>query len=250
MKTAFIIQARMGSTRLPNKVLLPFYNGKCMLKLLIEKLAQVEGVSTIVATSIGKENDVIETFCNNNNVICFRGDEKDLLKRFIDAAEANGIERIIRICSDNPFLELNSIKSLLAKADTTEADYVSFNINGTPSILTHYGFWTEYTTLKALKKVQNITDDQYYHEHVTIYIYKHPNEFNLEWVDGPGCINGHDNIRLTIDTPEDFANAQMIYSELCAVNPYPTIEDVVDYLDKYPEMYNTMAQLISQNTKK
>lgn len=250
MKTAFIVQARMGSTRLPNKVLLPFYNGKCMLQLLVDKLSQVEGVATIIATSDSKDNDAIENFCKDNNVICFRGDEKDLLKRYIHAAEANGIERIVRICSDNPFLELDSIKTLIAKAEFSKADYISFNIKGTPSILTHYGFWTEYTTLSALKKVQQTTEEQYYHEHVTIYIYKHPNEFNVEWIEGPDCLTGHDDIRLTIDTPEDFKNAQDIYSDLCSSNPYPSISEIVAYLDKHPDVYRIMAKQISQNIKK
>lgn len=250
MKTAFIIQARMGSTRLPNKVLLPFYQGKCMLQLLVEKLRQIEDVSIIIATSEGKENDAIQDFCQSNGVICFRGDEKDLLKRFIGAAEANGIEGIVRICSDNPFLELDSIKALLSKASTSDAEYISFNISGTPSILTHYGFWTEYTTLTTLKKVQNITDESYYHEHVTVYIYKHPSEFKIEWIEGPECIKDHDNIRLTIDTPEDLENAKKIYADICSVNPYPTISDVVCYLDKHPDMYQSMSQQISKNTKK
>ena len=240
----------MGSTRLPNKVLLPFYNGKCMLQLLVEKLKQIEGVGIIIATSEGKENDAIEDFCNVNNVICFRGDEQDLLKRFVDAANANNVEGIVRICSDNPFLELNSIKTLLSKANSSNADYISFNIDGTPSILTHYGFWTEYTTLTALKKVLNITDEKYYHEHVTIYIYKHPDSFRIEWIDGPSCIKDHPNIRLTIDTMEDFENAQKIYAELCEDNPYPTIQKVVEYLDQHSDFYSTMAKQINQNTKK
>lgn len=249
MNTAFIVQARMGSTRLPKKVLRPFYGDKCILQLLVEKLAQVEGVKTIIATSVGNENDIIEEFCDQNNVTCFRGDENDVIKRFIDAAEANGVERIIRICSDNPFLEFNSIKALVAKASNSDADYISFNINGSPSIKTHFGFWTEYTTLAALKKARAITDEKFYHEHVTNFIYANPDMFKVEWIEGPACLNGRDNIRLTIDTPEDFENAQRVYNELCMNNPCPTIDEVVECLDAHSDIYYTMSQQINQNSK-
>lgn len=113
METAFLVQARMGSTRLPHKVLRPFYNNNCILDLLVDKLNQIAGTKIIIATSVGSENDVIEQFCKERNIVCFRGEENDVLKRFIDAAEANGVDRIVRICSDNPFLELNSIKNWL-----------------------------------------------------------------------------------------------------------------------------------------
>lgn len=239
----------MGSTRLPQKVLRPFSNNKSILQLLVEKIAKIEGIMTIIATSTNKENDVFEEFCVQNDIKCFRGDENDVIKRFIDAAEANGVERFIRICSDNPFLELNSVKTLLSKAKNSDADYISFNINGSPSIKTHFGFWAEFTTTSALKKVQQLTDEKLYHEHVTNYIYNNPSIFKVEWIEGPECLNGRGNIRLTIDTIEDFINAQKVYSELCIGNPFPTIEEVVAYLDRHPDIYCTMNQQINQNIK-
>ena len=249
MKTAFLVQARMGSTRLPHKVLRPFYNNNCILDLLVDKLNQIAGTKIIIATSVGSENDVIEQFCKERNIICFRGEENDVLKRFIDAAEANGVDRIIRICSDNPFLELNSIKKLVEVANKADAEYISFDINGLPSIKTHFGFWAEYVSLDALKKVQRLTSEKIYHEHVTNYIYSNPAIFKVEWIEGPICLKGRSNIRLTIDTLEDFANAQKVYAELCKVNPYPTIDEVVSYLDEHPDTYNAMVQQINKNSK-
>ena len=95
MKTAFIVQARMGSTRLPQKVLRPFYEGKCILELLISKLNQIANTKIIIATSLNAENNIIEQFCKEHSVICFRGEENDVLKRFVDAANAYGIDHII-----------------------------------------------------------------------------------------------------------------------------------------------------------
>lgn len=251
MKCYFIIQARMGSTRLPQKILLPFYDGKSILELLIEKLSQIENMGIVIATSNGSENDVLESFAKQHDVICYRGSENDVLQRFIDAADAVGTEHIVRICSDNPFLELDSIRQLLAHFDEFKniIDYISFDINGLPSIKTHYGFWTEYVTLKALKKIAALTNESLYHEHVTNYIYTHPECFKIKWIPGPSCLLDNKKIRLTIDTWEDFENAQSIYSKLCINNPYPQIQDIVTYLEKNPECYHSMIQQIKNNSK-
>lgn len=247
----FIVQARSGSTRMPNKILLPFYDGKSILDLLIEKLKQVNNTKVIIATSINPNCDSIENVAMVHGVSCFRGSENDVLQRFIDAAEENGAKQIIRICSDNPFLELDSINNLVDFVrDTNEnLDYVSFNINGTPSIKTHYGFWTEYVTLDALKRVKALTNESLYHEHVTNYIYANPNLFKIEWIEGPEVLKSHSDIRLTIDTQEDFRNAQQIYTDLCKQIPYPSIDQVVSYLDKHEYYYASMKSQIINNSK-
>lgn len=245
----FMVQARVGSTRLPNKILLPFYNGKCILELLIDKLKLIENTNIVIATSKDSRNDAIEKIAQKKAVTCFRGSENDVLQRFIDAADYIGAKKLIRICSDNPFLELDSIKSLVKTAINSNKDYISFNINGKPSIKTHYGFWTEYVTLEALKKVKDIAHDSIYHEHVTNYIYSHPNLFNIGWIEGPSILNSHPHIRLTTDTKEDFNTVQEIYSALCKENPFPTIDQVVAFLDKHKDYYTIMEQQIEKNSK-
>ena len=247
----FMVQARSGSTRMPNKILLPFYDGKSILDLLIEKLKRVKDTQVIIATSVNPNCDPIEEVAKKHEVACFRGSENDVLQRFIDAAEANNAERLIRVCSDNPFLELASINKLVSYANeqNSDLDYVGFDINGTPSIKTHYGFWTEYVTLKALKQVKSMTDENLYHEHVTNYVYGNPDKFKIEWIEGPNVINAHPDIRLTIDTQDDFCNAQEIYADICNKNPYPTIEDIVAYLDEHREYYESMKSQIVKNSK-
>ena len=245
----FMVQARVGSTRLPNKILLPFYRGKCILELLIEKLRQVDNVQTIIATSIDPKNNAIEEIAKNYGVICFRGSENNVLQRFIDAANIAGTNELIRICSDRPFLELNSIKKLIDRITLQNKDYISFKVNGTPSIKTHYGFWTEYVTLNTLEKVKRMTINPLYYEHVTNFIYEHPQYFDIEWIEVPQAINEHPKIRLTTDTKDDFETVKSIYAELCEGNPYPTIEDILIYLDSHKEYYAAMLKQIDQNSK-
>lgn len=250
MKVTFLIQARLGSTRMPGKILKPFFQNKSILDLLIEKLKQVTEADIILATSTSDNNNPLEEFAKEKGIAFFRGSESDVLKRFIDAAKQFGANRLIRVCSDNPFLELKSIQELIDYANNNpEYDYISFNVNGTPSIKTHYGFWTEYVTLDALRKVASLTNEALYHEHVTNYIYTHPEQFKIKLLNTPEELVKHSDIRLTIDTKTDFENAQAVYADLVKSNNYPTIGDIICYLDKHPQYYQTMKQEISKNSK-
>lgn len=250
MKITFIIQARLGSTRLPGKVLKAFFQDKSILDLLIQKLKQIPNSQIILATSTSTVNDPLENIAKANEIFCFRGSEEDVLQRFIDAATSHKSEHIIRVCSDNPFLDLKAIIELITFTEQhPEYEYISFNVNGVPSIKTHYGFWTEYVQLSALKKVVELTNEKIYHEHVTNFIYTHPEYFNFFLLDSYSELVNHNNIRLTIDTENDFKNAQVIYSDMVSKTPYPTIKDIILYLDSHPNFYKNMEQEILKNSK-
>ena len=250
MEIGIIIQARMGSTRLPGKILKPFYNGRTLLETLLINMHKIEGVKVIVATSINENNDSLEKFLKDKGEIVFRGSETDVLDRFIKAAEANHLDGIVRICSDNPFLDWHGVSELVEKARLSEADYIGFRINNKPSILTHFGFWGEFVRLSALKRVASSTDcDSPAHEHVTYHIYNHPNEYACEWLSTPKFLEGRDDIRLTIDTPTDLDNAYKVYSDLKLVNDDFTLYDVVQYLDSHVEIKDSMLSNILQNKK-
>lgn len=204
MNYAFVVQARLGSTRLPGKILKPFYGNQSILDLMVHKLSAISNIPVIIATTNSVINEPIEKKALALGVKCFRGEENDVLKRFIDVAEYFDIQGIFRICSDNPFLDVHAARQLVEIAMKSCNDYISFDIDGTPSIKTHFGFWGEFVTLDALKRVIGFTDDLLYREHVTNYIYSHPELFNIQWISGSPVVSKHHNIRLTIDTLEDF----------------------------------------------
>lgn len=250
MYIGIIIQARMGSTRLPGKILKEFYGGKTLLETLLDNLHKVAGAKVIVATSINENNDQLETFLLEKGELVYRGSENDVLDRFIKAAEANGVDGIVRICSDNPFMDWHGVATLVEKAQQSGAEYIGFRINDTPSILTHFGFWGEYVTLAALKRVYETTElGTPAHEHVTFHVYKHPEEYKCEWIAGPAFLEGRDDIRLTIDTPDDLQNALKVYSDLKAKDENFTLQDVVEYLDTHEEIKQSMLKNINQNKK-
>lgn len=249
MNIGIIIQARLGSTRLPGKILLPFYGEQTIIDILLEKLHCATDAPVIVATTTSPNNDLLVDELENKGELVFRGSENDVLDRFIQAAELHHLDGIIRICSDNPFLDLQGIQALIEKAQTSEAQYIGFRINDLPSIKTHFGFWGEYVTLDALKQVAETTDDPMAHEHVTIYIYSHPDDYRCEWIDCPDFIQGRHDIRLTVDTLEDFVNAQKVYTDLKEEHPDFGLEEVVDYIDQHEELKSSMKRIIELNAK-
>jgi spore coat polysaccharide biosynthesis protein SpsF len=250
MNIGIIVQARMGSTRLPGKILKTFYKNKALIEILLENLYKVDGVKVIVATSTNEDNDRLETFLRAKGVLVSRGSENDVLNRFVKAAEENKVDGIIRICSDNPFMDWHGLVQLAKEAKTSTADYIGFRINGKPSILTHFGFWGEFVRLNALKRVFETTPvGTPAHEHVTIHVYTHSEEYKCQWIECPAYLQGRDDIRLTIDTPEDFENAQKVYSGITSINKDFTLKDIVAYLDAHEDIKQSMLKNISQNKK-
>lgn len=249
MNIGIIIQARLGSTRLPGKILKEFYGKETLLEILLKNLHKA-GVKVVIAVPDNESNDKLEDFLKEKGEIVFRGSEDDVLFRFIKAAEENNIDGIVRICSDNPFLDWRMLIQLIEEASKSDADYIGFRINKKPSILTHFGFWGEYVTLSSLKKVFATTPlGSPAHEHVTYHIYTHPDEYNCEWIDCPDFLQGREDIRLTIDTPEDMYNAQNVYKSLMETSINFTLEDVVKYLDQHPCIKESMMSTISMNVK-
>lgn len=250
MNIGIIIQARMSSSRLPGKILKPFYGTSTLLGTLLYTLHNIEDIPVIVATSLNPNDDKLYNFLKERGENVYRGSEFDVLERFIKAAETFNIDRIIRICSDNPFISREGIITLVNKSKESDADYIGYKINDKPSILTHFGFWGEFVSLKALKRVAYSTEkNSPAHEHVTYHIYTHPFDFKCEWIDCPKFLQGREDIRLTIDTPEDFQNAAKVYSEMMKLSSEFSLQDVVEYLDKNTELRELMIRKISENKK-
>lgn len=248
-KMGIIIQARLGSTRLPNKVVLPFYRNQCILEILINRIKKVISGDSIIVATTNRNSDKIIDIAKSCSVNYFQGDEEDVLKRFIDAAESFKIKKIIRICSDNPFLDKESLSLLIEGFAKNDSDYMSFSVKGVPSIKTHYGFWAEAVKTEALMKVSHLTSEKLYHEHVTNYIYAYPESFSIKWIDITDSIAKESNIRLTIDSEEDFNIQKEIYKDIVRINPDFSIVDVISYLKSHNNLLNLMEEQIKKNTK-
>lgn len=247
--TGIIIQARTGSTRMPEKVIQPFYEQQTILDLLLEKAKKVN-LPLVLATTVNPSDDRICRLAEKHQVPVFRGSENDVLDRFIQAAHNAGFKKIIRICADNPFLDLASLQTLAGEFAKSDADYLGFQLDGgKPSILTHFGFWAEAVSLSALEKVASLTDEKLYHEHVTNFVYGNPSLFNVQFLKADSLVFSRTDIRMTLDTAEDFAIQKQIYATIRQQNPTFEIREIVAYLDNHPEILDQMKQEIQKNQK-
>ncbi len=253
-KIGIILQARVGSTRLPEKMILPFHDGKGVLELLLQRMevrfADRVDVVLLVATTTSPLDDAIAAIAERHGISLFRGSEEDVLKRFVDAATYAGTERLIRVCADNPFLDMDAVELLVERVGRQEHDYIAFaTSDNTPSIKTHYGFWPEAVRLDALRRVAEATTEKIYREHVTNYIYTCPDGFDIDFIPIDREIEEKPNIRLTLDTPEDFETQRAIYA--CCLDKYGKIEPrlVLRILDAFPGFYEQMERQIRLNSK-
>ncbi len=244
-----ILQARTGSTRMPEKVILPFYQEQSILDLLLEKVKKL-GVPVVLATTVNPSDDRICVLAEQHGVPVFRGSENDVLDRFIQAARQFGFSKIIRVCADNPFLDLAGMQNLIVEFSNSNADYLGFQLAGNkPSILTHFGFWTEAVSLDALKKAQQLTSEKLYHEHVTNFIYGNPALFNVQFIPADPLVFSRTDVRMTLDTPEDFEIQKEIFATISKENPNFGIPEIVSWLDQHPEILELMKKEILKNQK-
>lgn len=249
--TGFIIQARMGSTRMPGKVLLPFAGNKTILEIITERLlASSFQLPVCIATSVSPNDDAIAAFAKNAGVLSFRGSEDDVLDRFTGAAKENNFRQIIRVCADNPFLDTELLDELIRFSLENPADYASYEVaENLPAIRSHWGVFTEMVSLDSLEKAAALTNEKFYHEHVTNYIYGHPEIFRCAWKKAPEEVYGKTGIRFTIDTPEDFSLAQRIWSVLEERGIPINFRHALKVPDEFPEMRAMMQEQIRVNSK-
>jgi len=226
-----IIQARMGSTRLPGKVLRPVF-GKPILQHVIDRLSPSKTIDTlIVATTTNAEDDAIEHFCTQHNVQCYRGSDWDVLDRFAKAAEMCGAtsgDSIIRICCDNPIHSWKVVDFVVSQFHRYKVDYFS-NSNQEPHYLED-GFDVEVVSYDALMLASKQATLLSEREHVMPFV-KSSKRFKLGWRKA----NDAYRFKLSVDTENDLRLAERIFEELND-NPNFSIDDVVELMNRKPEL--------------
>jgi spore coat polysaccharide biosynthesis protein SpsF len=243
-KTGIIIQARISSTRLPKKIILEIDEQITFLDVLLNKLKSLKiKLPIVLATSNLYVDNILGEFAEKHKIKFYRGSEENVLERFIDCAEENNFNTIIRVCSDNPFIDVNYIENII-KSYKGE-DYLSYKINNSPSILTHFGFFTEMVSLKALKKVASKKDNNCI-EHVTNCIYNNPNNFNVRFLEEN--IENKD-IRCTLDTGSDFEILKDIYFNFIKENLNAGYLEIIKYIETRQDLIVVMKKIIKENTK-
>ncbi|WP_324024722.1 hypothetical protein QSV08_16015 [Maribacter sp. BPC-D8] len=196
-KVVFIIQARMQSSRLPGKVLmpLPLWGAKPLLMWVIEELRKSKHCGEIViATSKNKENDSLEDFCIKNEITCFRGEEDDVLSRFITILRDADYNTVVRLTADNPIIDINTLDETINFHLLEENDYTCTDILPT-------GMNFEVIRAQSLLKMPDQVLTENDREHVTLFIRN--NQKYKKGVFNPVLNKSLKYLRLTVDYASD-----------------------------------------------
>jgi spore coat polysaccharide biosynthesis protein SpsF len=231
MNRVAIIEARMNSSRLPGKVLKPIL-GKPMLEILIERIRQARRIDQIVvATTDSVSDDQIEALTQSLKVGCFRGSENDVLDRVLQASRRYSADIIVEITGDCPLIEAEKIDQMLGSYQHMKYDFMMNRFDRSyPPGLGLRIFWKE-----TLEKVSRLTQDPVDREHVTLYVWEHPELFSIYQFQN-NLDQKYWNIRLTLDNQEDLVFIEAIFSELYPWNPKFDLYDIIELLERKPEL--------------
>lgn len=229
-----IIQARMSSTRLPGKVLLPL-GGTTVLGMTVRQVKKAKKIGNVIlATSVEKEDDAVARYGKELGIPVFRGSLSDVLDRYYQAAKQNGAEHICRITADCPLIDPEVIDLVAAEYEKGDCDYIS---NGRVPSTYPDGMDTEIFSFSALERAWKEARLPSEREHVTPYIWNHTERFRVREAKNPEDLS---MVRLTVDEPEDY---EMI-KEIVAHVPELSLHAILVYLREHPEVAAQTAKFV------
>ncbi len=222
-----IIQARTGSTRLPGKVMREI-GGKTVLAHLIDRLKRVSTINeVVVATTTEARDTQIADLCRQLGIGIYRGSERDVLRRYVEAARVFKADIVFRATSDEPYKDPKVIQQVLETHLKNKTDYTCNNLMDTfPD-----GSTVEIVDFPVLEKMDRMGEHPADREHVTFYVRNRPDEFRICNVEARGKLRRPD-LRYCLDTKEDFKVVKAIFDSLGQDNPYFSMEKIIDFLDE------------------
>lgn len=234
-----IIQARMGSSRLPGKVLQDVCGQPMLVRQVVRsRRAQYLG-QVIVATTDQPEDDPIAEVCLAHGIPCFRGDPLDVLDRYYKAAQLFDAQIIVRLTGDCPVIDPHEIDRTIQAFFTAQVDFAANRLPPPWKRTTPIGMDTEVVTMAALTRAWREAQAKYAREHVMPYFYEQEGRFTVLLVDHKPDLSEY---RLTVDTPEDLALIREIYTHFDGTDEF-SLGDMVALLDKRPDLITLNAQV-------
>jgi len=247
MRTVAIIQARMGSSRLPGKVLLEIA-GKPMLGHVIERTRHARTLdAVIVATTVDSSDDAVAAFCAALDVPCLRGSVQDVLDRYYRAAKLHHAEVVVRITADCPLIDPALVDEAVTTLVEGGFDFVANRLPPPFSRSYPIGLDVEVCTLAALERAWREADQAFQREHVMPYLYEgvtlssvhpalstgvSPRGFSIAQLRNP---IDYGRMRWTVDTPKDLDFVRQIYARLGERSDFSWL-DVLELLQREPQL--------------
>ena len=232
-----IIQARMGSSRLPGKVLKDI-GGEPMLFRMVVRARRAQTVGrVVVATTTDASDDPVAAFCRARGIPCFRGDPFDVLDRYYQAAILFGARTIVRLTADCPVIDPKEIDRTVNAFKAAGVDFAANRLPPPLKRTTPIGMDTEVVTFDALARAWREAEAKYEREHVMPYLYEEEGRFQVLLVDHDPDL-GH--LRLTVDTPEDLTLIRTIYAYFGNADDFSQ-DEILALLDQHSELLQVNA---------
>jgi spore coat polysaccharide biosynthesis protein SpsF len=232
-KIVTVIQARSGSTRLPGKVMMDIL-GKPLLLRMVERVQQSKLAGTIVVAITTKHNDdIIEEICKGANLLCYRGNENDLLDRHYQAGRLYDADAVVKIPSDCPLIDPKVIDKVLQYYLDNKFDFVS---NLHPATYPD-GNDVEVMSSQTIEKAWQNATRTLEREHTTPYIWENPGLFKIANVAWESGLDYSMSDRWTIDYPEDFTFIKTVYEHLYPLNAAFDLQDILDLTRQNPAIF-------------
>ncbi len=219
-----IIQVRMNSSRLPGKIIKKI-GSKTLLEHILYRVSLLKHKTpTVLATTVNPIDDVIEAFCRNQGIECFRGSEADVLERYYLCAKKYGFEQVVRLTGDNPFIDIEELDRLIDLHFNKESDY-SHSFGELP-----IGVGAEIFSFQALEKSHMEGTEENHREHVNEYIHEHPELFETSVLMVPDE-KKRLGLSLTVDTEKDLLEARRIMAKSGKV--YITTKEAIELCSQF-----------------
>jgi spore coat polysaccharide biosynthesis protein SpsF len=230
-KIAATIQARMGSSRLPGKVLMEVLD-KPLLYYMVERLRKCKKLDDVIlATTTNPKDDVLADFAEKNGLTYYRGSEEDVLSRVLETAQTNGVDIIVETTGDCPLIDPVVVDKVVELYLENDYDYVSNTVKRTfPR-----GMDTQVFATEKLAEIDSIATDPADREHVSLYFYEVEGRYKLGNLDS-NLPEKYWDARLTVDTPEDFQLIREIFERLYPANNNFLLPDIISLLEEHPEL--------------
>ncbi|MBT3558455.1 MAG: glycosyltransferase family protein [Planctomycetaceae bacterium] len=244
------IEARMGSTRLPGKILKPLA-GQPMLSRIIERIGQADSIDKIaIVTATSADNDPLVEFAEHHGVDCYRGSEDDVLDRVAAACEEFAAETIVSLTGDNPFIDPVLIDDMVSHYYTNQLDYLTtthmaYAENWPAERTFPRGVTAQVVSGKAFLEVNREAVPKDIREHATMAIYRRDdNRYRVGAFNAEGNYAGwrHPELRMTVDLPEDFELAEILFENLLKNGPIFSTGDAIALLSSRPDLQAINAE--------
>jgi spore coat polysaccharide biosynthesis protein SpsF len=249
VKTAAVIAARMGSSRFPGKTLAPIL-GRPMLERMVERIRFSRSVGeVIVATTTLAEDDAIVAWAERAGVAIFRGPADDVMERVRAAAEAFQVDRLVKLLGDNPLVHSDVIDEVAALFESAGPDYASnltreHPADGDGRARFPIGVRVEVISRDAIERAARWTAQSGHREHVTNFIYEHPDRFRLAFLEARGrwAPLARGELTFAVNYRSNFELIERLFGRCYPAHPNFSLFDAIRAYDEHPEWHSLMGE--------